>query len=518
MSRKSLVSGFFQPRTDARNRRKTSRRRRDSSTRGTHSLRIETLENRRLLAVTVGNESDVVDGDVSSIAALVADSGSDGISLREAIVAANNTAGADEIDFAPGVKGTISLTNGQLDITDDLTINGPGTGRLTVSGSGETRVFDVNETSLAVNHLTIADGFTTQDLADESLNGTAGGAGIRATASSVSLQHVVLEDNQVVDSVFAAGAAMQGREGSSLSLDHVTVRNNEATGLWFTTGGAVQNDQGSLTVTHSTFEGNRATNHDANTFLTVSGGAIGVSGGSASVSDSRFVGNQVDGNNFRGTGGAISSSSGNALVVDHSAFMGNSAVGVTAEGGAISNDFNFMVPIQISHSRFISNSAVADGGYAQGGAVSLSRLSSGTIASSQFVRNTVSSEVSAVGGAIANTTGSTLTVDSSSIVNNRVISPGDALGGGIYNDGLFTSIYNGYLKGTSNVSLTGSNVNANRADGGNGVGGGVYDAGNAEVDTFFTDDSSPVKGNKASTSHDDVFGDLALLSDLLSPI
>ena len=80
---------------------------------------MEALEDRRLLAVTVGNESDVVNGDVSSIAALVADDGSDGISLREAIAAANNTAGADEIDFDSQVRGTISLTNGQLDITDE---------------------------------------------------------------------------------------------------------------------------------------------------------------------------------------------------------------------------------------------------------------------------------------------------------------------------------------------------------------------------------------------------------------
>src|SRR5215203_5018950 len=51
---------------------------------------------------------------------------SDAGSLRQAIADANALAGADVIEFAPGLHGTIALTGGQLDITDDLTIDGPG--------------------------------------------------------------------------------------------------------------------------------------------------------------------------------------------------------------------------------------------------------------------------------------------------------------------------------------------------------------------------------------------------------
>src|SRR5262245_57279878 len=65
------------------------------------------------------------------------DSGPD--SLRAAITAANANPGADEIDFA--TTGTIALTSGQLDITDSLTINGPGASALTVSGNHASRVF-----------------------------------------------------------------------------------------------------------------------------------------------------------------------------------------------------------------------------------------------------------------------------------------------------------------------------------------------------------------------------------------
>src|SRR5712691_5654289 len=67
------------------------------------------------------------------------DSGPD--SLRAAVSAANANPGADAIDFA--TTGTIALTSGELDITDSLTINGPGASDLTVSGEGVSRVFGI---------------------------------------------------------------------------------------------------------------------------------------------------------------------------------------------------------------------------------------------------------------------------------------------------------------------------------------------------------------------------------------
>ena len=60
-------------------------------------------------------------------------------SLRAAVAAANANPGADDIDFA--TTGTIALTSGEMDITDSLTINGPGLNSLTVSGNHISRVF-----------------------------------------------------------------------------------------------------------------------------------------------------------------------------------------------------------------------------------------------------------------------------------------------------------------------------------------------------------------------------------------
>src|SRR4249919_2466354 len=91
--------------------------------------RLEALESRRLMAVvTVGTLNDNVDFN-------------DGLtSLREAIFATNLVGGADTINFAPsltaGGPATILLTQGELKITDDLTITGPGANSLTIDASG----------------------------------------------------------------------------------------------------------------------------------------------------------------------------------------------------------------------------------------------------------------------------------------------------------------------------------------------------------------------------------------------
>src|SRR5262245_21387173 len=62
-------------------------------------------------------------------------------SLRHTILDANSATypGADVIDFAPGLAGTIALSGGQLTITDNLTIEGPGADVIRVSGTQASR-------------------------------------------------------------------------------------------------------------------------------------------------------------------------------------------------------------------------------------------------------------------------------------------------------------------------------------------------------------------------------------------
>src|SRR5216683_7870947 len=109
----------------ARNR--TARRRRPDSHRRSFVPRLDVLEDRTLPSTfTVLNLADSGPG-----------------SLRQAIVDANANPGANTIRFAPRLHGAITLTSGQLSITNDLTIDGPGASALTVSGNDASRVFDI---------------------------------------------------------------------------------------------------------------------------------------------------------------------------------------------------------------------------------------------------------------------------------------------------------------------------------------------------------------------------------------
>jgi len=76
--------------------------------------------------IVVTTTADVVDGDVSSISALLTNPGPDGISLREAILAVNNTTGFHTITFSSKLdRQTIMLTNPLPPITrDQVTIKG----------------------------------------------------------------------------------------------------------------------------------------------------------------------------------------------------------------------------------------------------------------------------------------------------------------------------------------------------------------------------------------------------------
>jgi hypothetical protein len=84
-------------------------------------------------------------------------------SLRQAILNANANPGLDTIDFAPGLSGTIVLTSGELQITNDVTIDGPGADPLSVSGNNASRVFEVDAgTTAAISGLTITGGSADQ--------------------------------------------------------------------------------------------------------------------------------------------------------------------------------------------------------------------------------------------------------------------------------------------------------------------------------------------------------------------
>ena len=89
-------------------------------------------------------------------------------SLRQAVLDANASLGADQVFFTPGLNGTIALTSGEIVIADSLTVTGPGASMLTVTSTSlpRTRIFRVESPAAApidaiLSGLTLTEGFST---------------------------------------------------------------------------------------------------------------------------------------------------------------------------------------------------------------------------------------------------------------------------------------------------------------------------------------------------------------------
>lgn len=150
----------------------------------------------------------------------LADSGTG--SLREAVSLANSSGGADTIEFdlelVPGPH-VITLTSGELAVTENLTITGPGDGSVTISGENTSRMFVVNSASvtLTLERLKLTGG----NGAGSIVNGWGG-------AIFISAGHLELSETEIYGNVGSFGGAIHltGLSTASVRLDRSTIRNN----------------------------------------------------------------------------------------------------------------------------------------------------------------------------------------------------------------------------------------------------------------------------------------------------
>ncbi|MEG4806375.1 choice-of-anchor Q domain-containing protein, partial [Microcoleus sp. F8-D1] len=339
-----------------------------------------------MATVSVTTTNDLVDGTTSSIANLIANPGADGkISLREAIVAANNTAGADAIDLT-GVSGTITLAS-SLSITNSVSINAQGASNLSVSGNNAVRVFDISGSGVTVN---ISDMTVTQGSV------TGSGANISVTGGST-----LTLNNSTVSNGTASGTFPNGKGGGIFihNNSNVTVTNSTISGNTANQNGSgIYNRTGTLTVINSTVTNNRAN--------TAGGGGI-ENRGIATVSNSTITGNSASNNG----GGIYNFNATATLTITNSTIANNT---VNSRGGGISNSSNGT--LTINNSTISGNTAIHGGGI----------LNAGTMA----VTNSTSSGNTATtnGGGIYNFNASTLTIANSTISGNSANN-----GGGISN-------------------------------------------------------------------------------------
>jgi predicted outer membrane repeat protein len=377
-----------------------------------------------------------------------ADDGSAG-TLRAAIEAADLGSPSDKFTISFAVTGTIDLLTPLPDLNNNIAIQGPGAGSLTVepaagaSFASAIVTVDAGQTA-SLSGLTVA-------------NGTAGGIYNQGT---LTVANSAIVNNQ--SSAYHVGGDI-ANFGGTLTVSLSTISGNSAT----LSGGGIANFGGTLTVTGCSIYGNSA----------FAGGGIANASGLLTV-----TGSCIYGNSATQSGGGIDSSGD--LTVNESTLSGNSA----AFGGGIGNIVGTMT---VSRCNFYCNSAIGGdfGGHhdaGQGGAI-FNDFGETTVRDSLFSGNTAD-----VGGAIYNyfLVGpfGTLAVRGSIFSGNSA----SESGGAIYNLGTAT-IQESTLSGNSAGS----------------AGGGIFNGAFATL----TVDDSVVLGNSAPLGADLYNLGVAILND-----
>lgn len=380
-------------------------------------------------------------------------------SLRQAILDANANEGTDTLNFAPGLSGTINLTNGELLITDSLEILGPGADMLTVDAQQNSRVFNIDSgaSTVTLRSLTITGGRTTTNESDDGH-----GAGIRSRANLTIIESIVSGNTTSGDRASGGGIS---NLGGNLTITNTTVSNN----ITSSTGGGVYSRRGSeLIVTNSTISDNAAASHG---------------GGIRSSDDMTLTNSTVSRNASSGAGGGIYIA-GSRLTITNSTISDNTAVGGSGWGGGGILDGGG--PTTIVDSIVSGNSTSGVG--AEGGGInsrSATRRGELTLISSTVSGNSTTGEISN-GGGVANG-GKDLTIINSTVAENST-SGTKSSGGGIFSRGGFSS---------RKFILTNSTITSNTASGKGAYGGGI-DLQNAQL----TADSSIIAGNTAASGPD----------------
>ncbi|MCA9211947.1 MAG: hypothetical protein KDB27_02685, partial [Planctomycetales bacterium] len=305
-------------------------------------------------------------------------------SLREAIICANLTPGADTISVPAGTytlsiggAGEDAAATGDLDITDDLTIIGAGAAATIIDATGlGDRVLHIpGSTNVAISGVTIQGGE-----APENGGGISNVGNLTVTDSVISGNTVVSGNGGgiyhgrpdggapngtllLIDSTVSGNTAGSGGGGIYNASSTVELTRSTVSGNTSGSGGGIENvdgyyGAGNLTIVDSTVTGN----------FSNSGGGGGISNGSVlSVYNSTISGNVADG----GLGGGIynreagcgppSATISDSTISDNEAYL----------GGGIYTGSNFRGNITITNSLVSGNTANRGGGLYNSGAADI---------------------------------------------------------------------------------------------------------------------------------------------------
>jgi hypothetical protein len=361
--------------------------------------------------------------------------------LRYVITQANAKAGPDTIVFGPAFAGATTITladaNGQISITQPLTIIGTGKGLLTLRGpvtpSATSRVFNITDSATTSMAVTISD----LTIANTKLS-TGNGAAILSSNESLNLTNVAFNQNsaQAGSGGAIGSASVTSGVTPTITLTNVSFADNFTTSTVSTNGGGAIFLQGAAVVNASsaTF-----TNNQAVVGSTSGGGAIMVTGASTmTFANSTLTGNSAVGSTTATTqyGGAINAGSTLNLTITSSTLSGNKANSI---GGAIR--VSGATTITVADSTFNANTSGSSGGAI--------RLAS-TVTASTFTNTKFTNNIGTSGAAVYTNSGSsTMTFESSTFSGNTATS---SHGGAFY-------VFNT----GSSITLTNSSVLNNSA-------------------------------------------------------
>lgn len=287
-------------------------------------------------------------------------------SLRQAIDDANNNPGADIVVFDASSIGTITLTSGDIDITDDVTITGLGAADSIISGNNASRIFyiykDATSLTVSISGLTMTEG-----------SENVGGA-IANWYSDLTLTGVVLTSNS------ATGTSGRSEGGAIISYGwtaSLEIIDSEISGNTSNDdgGGIAHIDAGDLTIINSVISGNQSAGSGGGVYAkrvgniaisdsTLRSNSSSLYGGGGHFSSTRDV--SIDSTTFDQNltnygGGALYSTNTTSFTVTNSTVSGNQGIG--GAGFVLGNNGDVL----IANSTFANN--VGDSTYGVGGAL-----------------------------------------------------------------------------------------------------------------------------------------------------
>ena len=173
--------------------------------------------------------------------------------LREAVLFANSLEEPSTVTFASdagetfNVPATIALTQGELEIDSSLTVDGSGTGGVTIDAGGISRIFNVESSSgneVALKRLSLVNGFTP----------TVGGA---ILFDGVGGGNLVLDEVSISNSSANGGGGAFLGGTTSFQIFDSAISNNQAN---FGGSGILAGGSSKGWIVNSTVSGNTSTN------------------------------------------------------------------------------------------------------------------------------------------------------------------------------------------------------------------------------------------------------------------